>query len=371
MTTHAKYSPSALSRIEQCPASIHGRHIDIESEYASEGTEFAEWCEKAAKSEDWTGATEEFQPYLDLYLELLVAIENKHGGLVAEYVEERLPNEDGFSGTPDYAAVGADGVGIILDIKYGTGIQVAAEGNMQLLSYAALLLESHPELKEFTLIIFQPRLDPQIQEVEVSKDEIEEFVARRHRIKEFAEGEGFDVFNDGDHCQFCPRLMDCPLKVEPTRDIIEVADNETDLVTLRPEEIYRIAAMESKVKEVFRDAKAIIEAGLKDGSITPEESGFKLVGTLGNRAWDDGVGQDLVDRYGKEAVIVEKLASPNQLETAVRKTGQLTADEKDFIAGKVVRKPGIKLVPISHKGQHLFADRNDFETETGDIKSVN
>jgi hypothetical protein len=310
-------------------------------------------------------APEEFRPYLNSYTDLLVSLELKHQ-VVKEYIETRLPNDEGFSGTPDYAMVGGDGTGVILDVKYGTGIQVEAEGNMQLMSYASLLLDQHPELERFKLIIFQPRCDPQVKDCELTKDDVEEFKARRQRIKDVAEGEGKDAFSEGSHCQFCPRMLDCPLKVEPARDMIAVAEGK-DVISMQPQEIFKIAAMESKIKEVFRDAKAIIESGLRDGTITSEESGFKIVGTSGNRAWEEGVSDELVARYGEETVSTKKILSPNQLETVIRKQGGLTPEEKEFIGSKVVRKSGMKLVPNSHKGQHLFADRNDFTIEKGDV----
>ncbi len=365
MSSHAKYSPSALSRIEKCPASIHGRHIDIESEYASEGTEFAEWCEGVAKDGSIADAPEEFRPYLELYIDLIVDLNYQHKGFATEYVEERLPNENGFSGTPDFAAVGNDGTGIILDIKYGTGVVVAVEDNMQLLSYAALLLESHPELKQFKLVIFQPRLDPQTKILYVSLKDIKEFIARRQQLKDVAESEdGKDTFNAGSHCQFCPRMLDCPVKVGPTRELIETVEGG---VSLTPQELFKIVAMEDKVKEVFRDAKAILKEGLKDGSITPEESGFKIIGTLGNRSWSEGSEDDLVSRYGDEVAKTEKIASPSQVEKELRKLGKLDAAEKEFIADRVERKASNKLVPVTNKGQHLFANRNDFEIQKGDV----
>lgn len=380
--SHDRFSPSALSRIEACPASIHGRHINVESEYSSEGTEFAEWCERVAKlvlednfrpvtelSTTYLGPTdlkalitlapEEYRPYLTQYSEFIIDTLWSFTYVTQTYIEERIPNDQGFSGTPDCAVVGLDSgvtVGIVIDVKYGAGVLVHPKGNVQLLSYAALLLENHPEIKRFKLAIFQPRRDPTIEEIEYTRAEVKEFMLRRYDIKSKALANP-DEFNDGPHCQFCPRVMDCPLKVEPVRELVKKV--EDGVVTLTPDEIYRIAAMEDKVKEVFRDAKAIINAGLRDGSITPEECGFKLVDTLGHRKWSSQAEKELIEQYG-DTVKKTSLLSPNQLETELRKSGLLDDEEKEIIAGLVERKKGIKMVPIEHSGDHQFASRDDF-----------
>jgi hypothetical protein len=153
MAKHAKKSPSSYGRWSKCPGSIRltADIKDKTSPAAEEGTA-AHWlAEQALRKncacKDLLGATAEngivvdqdmvfyVQGYVD-YVNDLVA--STPGAQLL--IEQKLPiahltGEEDATGTSDVVVLVDDEI-IVVDLKYGRGVAVTAEGNGQLQMYA-------------------------------------------------------------------------------------------------------------------------------------------------------------------------------------------------------------------------------------------
>jgi hypothetical protein len=357
---HSRFSPSSLKRISECPPSFHSSY-NIESEWAAEGTHFAEVAEQFAKGQmALEDAPEEFQGYLAEYDRILDELGLTLSSKV--HVEEYLGSpEDG--GTPDLCGVTIpyqDNIGVVFDIKFGMGVEVEAEGNLQLLSYAKELLAVYPELETFKLVIWQPRgFGETLKTWEVGKAEVKHFAEVelpeiKRRVLESDGG-----FKEGDHCQFCPRILSCPMKMEPTNDLITSTDGK-NVVELDKEAVYSIVQNASRIAAVLRDAKALVKQQLLSGEITPGDCGMKIVSSLGNRKWADDSERGLKRKFGVNAVEVKNRRSPPQLEKHLRAEGALDDNAAAYIADKVTRVEGTSMVSINKKGDHIIPSREAF-----------
>lgn len=141
-------------------------------------------------------------------------------------VEQRLPifsgNDAGVPeqfGTSDTVIIDeANRQLIIIDLKYGRGVQVYAERNPQLMLYALGALDEFGLLYDFDsvrMVIHQPRLDHldewtcSVDELRVFEVEALEAGRKALSIKKLAGGTVF--LNPGDkQCQFCKAKGDCP-----------------------------------------------------------------------------------------------------------------------------------------------------------------
>ncbi len=116
---------------------------------------------------------------------------------------------DGF-GTGDCLII-ADSELQVIDFKYGTGVQVEAENNPQMMCYALgamLLYDGIYDIDSVKMTIFQPRKD-HVSSAIISKDDLYSWaVDVLHPIAEIAaKGEG--DFKAGDHCRFCKIKAAC------------------------------------------------------------------------------------------------------------------------------------------------------------------
>ena len=190
---HAKImQPSKCPTWYKCPAGAVMTY-DLppeQSPYAEEGQDAHELaayilngCEEsksgildelAEKGRDRQQMESDIQPYLDYVRQ---HCDRQAGDQL--YIEEPLDlepvtGEHGARGTSDAVIVRADGTLIIADLKYGKGVQVFAEKNLQLLCYAIAAYESFStfsDIRRVALAIIQPRLD-HISEWSVSLEEL-------------------------------------------------------------------------------------------------------------------------------------------------------------------------------------------------------
>src|SRR5690606_19680602 len=115
---------------------------------------------------------------------------------------------EGF-GTGDVVII-QDGLLEIVDLKYGKGVAVSAEGNPQLRLYALGAVNEFSALFDFERIrttIVQPRLDS-VSSEELTLDELLEW---GESIKPIAQQayEGKGEFKAGPHCRFCKARRTC------------------------------------------------------------------------------------------------------------------------------------------------------------------
>lgn len=230
---HATLSASAAQRWMACPPSVMATKDmpDTTSEYAEEGTAAHEVAEYKLRwslgekniSPPSTGKfdADEIDRYTDVYAYYVSDVFEtlrKNCPDAILLIEQRLDFSDyvpdGF-GTGD-AVIIADDVMQICDLKYGKGIQVAADNNPQMMLYALGALNMYGclyDIKTVRLAIIQPRLD-NISEWEISVEDLYKWAETELKPKAKLAAKGEGEFSAGEHCRFCKLKATCRKRAE-------------------------------------------------------------------------------------------------------------------------------------------------------------
>jgi hypothetical protein len=251
-----------------------------------------------------------------------------------------------FKGTVDFAhwrmllEQGADGVyrplpnaGFwLVDYKNGEGIGVRAAGNKQLMYYALLLVMKFPELRnaprDFPVFlgIVQPNFFGIFEEPEfwpTTIGEISDFgfqillPAMQRLLDDKREMLPVDEFVSGDHCQFCPVMLDCP----KLRKAYETFANGDDFAAmLSDNELSDLYALRDDARRFGNELEKVVYARKISGK---DISSAKLVEKISHRVWKSGAEDDARRKFGDGAYSPRKLKSPAQME-------KLSSDGKAF-----------------------------------------
>ena len=152
--SHAKLSPSAAERWMTCPGSVvlSEGMPDKSSPFAEEGTCAHELAEKILMGSLTIGDSE-MMAHVSIYVDHVMNL----GGKL--HIEQRVKVNDAIYGTAD-AVVWLDSEKHlhVCDLKYGAGVAVEVDGNLQLKIYAlATLLTFGYPAERVTATIVQPR----------------------------------------------------------------------------------------------------------------------------------------------------------------------------------------------------------------------
>lgn len=348
MSEHAKFSPSKMQRIIACPGSValESALPDSRSSYADEGTvahDMAARCLRVGKDTiDFIGASADVNPqgavgwamaphtgkfqinqsfadYVQSYVDMVRRL--AHGKLLL--VEQRVgfseaAGAEGQFGTADVVIIDT-GTGEIwvIDLKFGMGVKVYAEGNEQALTYAAGVLETYaeilPPITKINLVISQPRLDHE-DHWECTLADVQNHVRKMHEAVTKAEC-GLAMYQDnkvvpevyfaaGDkQCKFCKAKAFCPTLAASVAGAMELdfaAFNTVEginQVVAGPRPVAPSPALigarygmldlvEEWVKAVRSETERMVFAGMD--VIGPDGERMKLVeGRKGSRAWKD------------------------------------------------------------------------------------
>ena len=304
--------------------------LEIKVAYTEDGDE---------KSESFT-VDEDMARYVQVYVDQVL---REPGELL---VEERLDMspvygvEDQF-GTGDAVVLDYENERLYVgDLKYGRGVQVYAEGNEQLYSYAAaafMQFDMLCEWKTITVAVHQPRLH-HYDEFTLTRDEMVAWIAQAsEKAKQAMALYNVDCDpNDIEaaktpgekQCQWCPVKGSCralakfaheqifedfvDIQPEPdqTRQPITMSDAELAAVWKRRDLI------NGWLTEVQSEAKNRLEAGM-------ELPGLKLVaGRAGKRTWADpeeAAVQLKKSRLKKDEMYKMTLVTPPQAEKMLKK----------------------------------------------------
>lgn len=373
--------PSGAHRWMACPASplLESEYDYTTSKYAAEGSAahwLAEQCLNSNSSPKiYVGQTREFdgftveitadmadhvQKYID-YIEEL-------GGDVAYYELELdlsayLPNKGTTDAAKaDFSRKHAD----IVDLKFGKGVMVYAEGNPQMKTYALGALEFFEvlgDIETVTVHIVQPRLN-HIDTFTYYSDELlafgNELIEAVDKVRAVRDATAYENSVAGDHCKFCAAKASCRRFHEQAAKTVaesfddlsnfEVAD---DVAHVTGEELAHMLENLPLVKSWVTTVEEHAFGQLQRGEKIP---GWKLVEGRSHRKWgcdEDDVLAALksqrklkVDEYAPRKVL-----SLAQLESLMGKT---TFAEK---LGDLVVKPTGKpaLAPESDKRPAIAA----------------
>ena len=373
---HAVLSASGSKRWLSCPPSarLERKFPDKAGEAAQEGTLAHALAE--ARIRHWLGEISEngltlridnirhdalYSPemgeYVREYVDLCIKkINEAHGTAL---VEERLDFsrwvKNGF-GTGDMVIIG-DGVLEIVDLKYGKGVPVSAEGNTQMQLYALGAIEQYGYIYDFDHVrmsIFQPRnggLSTQLMSVD-------ELLVWGESIKPIAElayaGKG--DFKAGEHCRFCRAAAQCKALADYNLEIAKLEFRDADLLT--DDEVSFVL---SRVEGLIRYADKIKTFALAEALKGHKWPGFKVVAGRSNRRITDAVkAVKLLRGAGYADDVIYK---PLEIQTITDLEKTITKKKFGEILGSVVEKPPGKptLVPADDERPEYDPVQSEFE----------
>ena len=373
---HAILSASASKRWLSCPPSarLERKFPDKAGEAAREGTlahalaeaQIRHYLgeitdeEEALRIEairDNALYAPEMDEYISEYVDLCIEKINAAQGLAL--VEERLDFsrwvKHGF-GTGDMVILG-DGALEIVDLKYGKGVPVPAEGNPQMQLYALGAIEQYGCIYDFDHVrmsIFQPR-NGGLSTHLVSVDDL---LAWGEEIKPIAElaYAGRGEFQAGDHCRFCKAAPQCKALSEYNMEIAKLEFQDADLLT--DEEVSLVL---SRVDGLVRYAEKIKAFALNEALKGHKWPGYKVVEGRSNRRITDEVQAAKLLRkagYGDDMIY-----KPIEMQTITNLEKLITKKKFTMLLGGIVEKPPGKptLVPEDDKRPEYNPAKNDFE----------
>ena len=368
---HSMLGASAADRWMHCTPSarLTADMADEESVYAAEGTAahaLAEWkVRKALKmqagkrpsSDYWT---DEMEECTDDYRDYIVDLVNEARKTCPDpvfSVEQRLDFScyvpDGF-GTGDFLLV-YDGQLNIVDLKYGKGVPVSSDHNVQMMLYALGSLELYDmlyDVQDITMTIFQPRLS-NISVWSISADDLRKWATDELVPKAQMADKGEGDFVPGSWCRFCKARHQCRARAEHFHELTAMDFREPAL--LSDEEIAKVMNEADELKRWSEDVMAYAtQAAINDGK---HFTGFKLVAGRSNRKFTDTKAvEKAAIAAGYQDIYTKSLLTLTGFE-------KLMGKDFETVLGKYVTKPEGKptLVPESDKRPELVTGKqNDF-----------
>ena len=373
---HSILGASSADRWMHCTPSarLTADMADEESVYAAEGTAahaLAEWkVRKALKmqagkrpsSDYWT---DEMEECTDDYRDYIVDLVNEARKTCPDpvfSVEQRLDFScyvpQGF-GTGDFLLV-YDGQLNIVDLKFGKGVPVSSDHNVQMMLYALGSLELYDmlyDVKGITMTIFQPRLS-NISVWSTTADELRRWATEELMPKAQMADKGEGDFVPGPWCRFCKARFTCRQRAEENLKLAQMEFKEPALLT--DEEIAEVLKQADELSKWAADVYAYAQ----DQAIAHHKQwkGFKLVMGKSNRKYTS---EEEVAAAAKAAgytdIYKHTLIGITDMERLMGK--------KEFarILGALVYKPAgkITLVPESDKREAIqtLTAEADFQKE--------
>lgn len=352
---HSTWSASGFEQKMLCPGShvLQAGLPNTSSKYAAEGTaahQVLTWAlQQSRPAAAYVGQTinvEGFDIEVDddmaEYVQTCIDYVHDAAGEGVILVDQRV-NYAAYLDVPESAAWGTadviiirDDEIIVVDFKYGRGVEVSAEANPQLLLYALGTVAQYSLAMEFSrvrVVISQPRVKQAPSEYDMTVDELETWartVGRSAVLKcQAAEGyQGAEAWeptflSPGEkQCKFCRAKATCPAlaeKVEQTvgADFGYLTSVGADVDKLVEEGVPlsdKLAACDL-IEDWCKAVRAEVERRLLAGEGVP---GWKIVqGKRGNRAWSKPADVEalLKSMRLKEAEMYDfKLISPTTAE---------------------------------------------------------
>lgn len=385
---HALLSPSSAERWLACTPSarLGAKYPDTAGEAAKEGTTahalgealiryeaeiisdevYLKEISKIEQSEYYNADMQELmEEYKDYVMEAyyVAALRTSDAELI---IEDRLDLtkwvEGGF-GTAD-AQIIADGTLNIIDLKYGRGVRVEAEGNKQMMLYAIGAVEKAKifyDIKEVTMTIYQPRLR-NISTYILSVDELYKFAEEELKPKAAQAYEGKGDFAVGDHCRFCKAKPRCRAYAEEQKKIAQYDFKNAE--ELSDDEIAEILTKADDVASWLKDVQSYaLNIAVNEGK---KFKGFKVVQGQSRRRYvnEDDVVSKLLESGFEEALLFEKKLLGI---TAMEKT--ISKKQFNALLGDLVEKPEGKPTLVVEGDKRPEWDRT--QTAQDDFKDIN
>ena len=385
---HALLSPSSAGRWLACTPSarLGEKYPDTAGEAAKEGTiahalgealiryeaeiiseeTYLEEISEIEQSEYYNADMQELmEEYRDYVMEAfqVAALRTPDAELI---IEDKLDLTkwvmNGF-GTAD-AQIIADGTLNIIDLKYGRGVRVGAEGNKQMMLYAIGAVEKAKifyDIKEVTMTIYQPRLN-NISTYALSVDELYRFAEEELKPKAAQAYEGKGDFAVGDHCRFCRAKPRCRAYADEQKKIAQYDFKNAE--ELSDDEIAEILTKADDVASWLKDVQSYaLNVAVNEGK---KFKGFKVVMGQSRRRYtnEDDVVSKLLESGFEEALLFEKKLLGI---TAMEKT--ITKKKFNTLLGDLVEKPDGKPTLVDETDKRKEWDKT--QTAQDDFKNIN
>jgi len=267
-------------------------------------------------------------------------------------------------GTGDVVIITDEAIEVI-DLKYGKGVPVSAEGNPQTRLYGLGAISTFDSLYDFSKVrmtIIQPRLDS-ISTEELTVEELEAWGNGELTLKAALAHAGKGEFCAGDHCKFCRAKFTCKARADANLELAKYDFQDPFLLT--NDEIAEILARADQLKAWVGDIQGYaLDQAENHGVQFPN---WKLVEGRSNRKYSDldSVAAALLAAGYLEDQIYEKSLYGI---TAMEK--QIGKKEFGTLLSDLVVKPSGKpvLVPETDKRPALSSIQSaidDFKEEGG------
>lgn len=272
---------------------------------------------------------------------------------LTEYVPESF-------GTADCVIINDD-VMEVIDLKYGKGVPVYAQGNKQLMLYGLGALRKYDtmyDITEIKLTIVQPRINNistwQISVEDIIKWAVEE-LAPAAKLAFAGEGE----LRAGDWCKFCSIKNNCKALYEKQLEIARYEFKDSNFLT--DDEISDILTCAPQFIEWINSITEFAQQKALSGKVWP---GFKLVEGISKRKWldEDAAADAILSRMpeiSKDQIFDMKFKTITQIEKLV---GKKRAQE--LLSDMIVKPKGKPtLVSVEDKRPALGIEEavNDFK----------
>lgn len=336
---HSSLGASSMDRWSKCPASVRlsVNAPKTTSTYAEEGTRAHEIAADVLNGKSMPeGIDEEMKDAIEIYVTTVklhfAKINHKDDRLFIEHRFDLSQIYKGMFGTAD--AVIYDGKNkrlTVYDFKYGKGKFVSPKENPQLMYYglgALMSLKLPAETVE--LAIVQPRFDPStpLKVWEMQAVDLIDFAADLFEYAKATEPENAPL-NAGDHCQFCPAKITCPLLSKNALEMAKKEFKETELKGYGPKEI---GGLLDKLDQVETWIKGVREFAYQEAQHGRTPVGYKLVPKRATRKWNNPeeamkrFNQELNSNVIRDLLTEPELKSPAQVEKVLGKPNKALVD---------------------------------------------
>lgn len=359
MSRHALLTASGSKRWLSCPPSarLEASFEEKETMAAAEGTaahSLAEYklkrklhfyCKRPISEYEDAAMDQHTDDYAAYVMGIIADMENA-GAAPMVFIEERLdlsPWVPESFGTADCVVIGDDILHII-DLKYGAGVPVEAEGNSQMMLYALGALHKFGflyDVKTVAMTIYQPRrenISTAFVDVELLLEWAENFVKPKAQMAFAGEGD----YLPGEWCMFCRAADRCRARAEAN---LKVAREEFGLPPMLTDE--EVETLLPQLPEMVKWAQELLayatEAAVNHGK---QWDGFKVVEGRSVRKYaDEEAVAEAAMANGYRDIYRKSLINLTEMERLMGKK-----KFQELLGAYIIKPPGKPtLVPLSDR----------------------
>ncbi len=359
MSKHALLTASGSKRWLSCPPSarLEATFEEKETIAAAEGTaahSLAEYklkrklhyyCKRPVSEYEDAAMDEHTDDYAAYVMGIIADMENA-GTDPMVFIEEHLDLSSWVPesfGTADCIVIG-DEILHIIDLKYGAGVPVEAEGNSQMMLYALGALHKFGflyDVRTVAMTIYQPRrenISTAFVDVKLLLEWAEEFVKPKAQMAFAGEGE----YLPGEWCMFCRAADRCRARAEAN---LKVAREEFGLPPMLTDE--EVEALLPQLPEMVKWAQELLayatEAAVNHGK---QWDGFKVVEGRSVRKYaDEEAVAEAAMANGYRDIYRKSLINLTEMERLMGKK-----KFQELLGAYIIKPPGKPtLVPLSDR----------------------